>query len=187
MARAQEAVGLNRIEASVWVSRRSGYTVPHTSLRNWERCGLLRHQHPGRRAPCAYGVPDLIAAATIGALRRDGASLQRVRHALRELRHLLPDILDKPGTWHLAVDGRGHVVHVEGTETLLELSSRPRQIQSQTLTLFDAGAIAREARAEMERRGLANERRSAWRRARRRAIAPARKRAAPRATASLTA
>src|SRR5438128_1700442 len=90
-----QGVGLNRLEAAAWVTDQAGYSVPVASLRNWECAGLLRAQHPGRRVPCAYGIPELIAAAAVATLRRDGASLRRVRRAIRALRRLIPDLADR--------------------------------------------------------------------------------------------
>src|SRR5437870_89163 len=110
--------GLSRTEAAAWVTRRTRYRVAMTTLRNWERSGLLRNQLPGKRVPCAYGIGELIAAEILAMLRRDGASLQRVRRALRELARLIPDILRRPGSWRLAVDGSGQVVRVEDSTTL---------------------------------------------------------------------
>lgn len=145
-----QPTGLHRKDAAAFVSKQAAYHVPEPTLRFWEARGLLRDQNPGHRAPCSYGVPELIGAATIAALRRDGASLQRVRRALRELRRLIPDILEHPGTWRLAVDGRGQVVRVEDSTTLLELTGEtPGQL---TVTIFDAGAFATEARAVIDRK-----------------------------------
>ena len=138
-------LGLNRLEAAAWVTRRTRFAVLHTTLRDWERGGLLRNQKPGRRLPCAYGVPDLIAAEVIATLRRDGAPLQRIKRARHELSRLIPDILDRPGVWRLAVTPKGDVVRLEDGATVLELTGKtPGQY-----LFLDAGEIAREAHAAL--------------------------------------
>lgn len=140
--------GLHRLAAAAWVSRRTGYRVAHSVLRYWESRRLLRVQNPGRRTPACYDVSDLIRLEVVCTLRRDGASLQRIGRALRELTKLIPDILKRPGAWRLAVDARGNVVRIEGEQTLLELTTRtPGQ-----LAVFDAAEIAREARTALERK-----------------------------------
>ena len=137
-----ERLGLNRLEAAEWVRRHTGYALWNTTLRNWERFGLLRNQTPGRRNPACYTVPDLVAAAVVSTLRRDGASLRRVRAAHRALARLLPDILNRPGEWRLAVDSAGHVHCIANASTLLELTKKPGQ-----LSVFHAGELVRRARA----------------------------------------
>src|SRR5262245_13728183 len=143
--------GLSRTEAARWVTRRTHYSVAHASLRNWERGGLLREQRPGRRVPCSYRVPELIRAEVIAVLRRDGASLKRVRRALRALARLIPNILERRGDWRLAVDGAGELVRLESAQTLLALIETLGQ-PAVTLTVFDADAIARDACVELGRR-----------------------------------
>lgn len=140
-------IGLNRLEAAAWVARRTGFPVLHTTLRNWERAGLLRNQQPGRRLPCAYGVADLIRAEILATLRRDGAPLQRIKRALRALRALIPDVIERPGAWRLAVTPAGDVVRIEDATTVLELTTRtPGQY-----LFLDAAEIARAAGAAVAR------------------------------------
>lgn len=141
-------LGLNRLEAAAWVTKRTRFRVEHSTLRDWERGGLLRNQRPGRRMPCIYGVTDLIRAEILATLRRDGASLQRIKRALRALAHLIPEVIDRPGSWHLAVTPLGDVVRIEDGATVLELTSRtPGQY-----LFFDAAEIARRARAVLDRK-----------------------------------
>jgi DNA-binding transcriptional MerR regulator len=138
----KRGVGLDRLAAAAWASRRTGYRISHSVVSYWERRRLLRPQNPGRRIPACYTVPDLIRLEVVSTLRRDGASLQRVGRALRELRRLLPRLVDRASTWRLAVDSRGHVVRFEDGERLLELTASAGQ-----LAVFNVADIAREARA----------------------------------------
>jgi hypothetical protein len=77
------------------------------------------------------------------ALRFEGASLQRLRKAFRELARIMPGIADAPPEWRLAVRPSGEVVRVESDLELLELTRKPGQLAA----VLDAGEIAREARA----------------------------------------
>ena len=151
LSMAQGQPGLNRREAAAWVTRRTGARVDHTTLRNWERGGLLRNQRPGRRSPCAYNVADLIRAEILATLRRDGAPLQRIKRALRELRTLILDVIDRPGAWRIAVTPAGDVVRIEDRTTVLELTTRtPGQY-----LFLDVAEIARAAGVAVRRTAAA--------------------------------
>lgn len=143
-----DSTGLHRRAAAAWITRRTGYRLTDMALLSWERSGLLPRQDPGRRRPARYGVGELVTAACIAELRRNGAPLQRVRKALAALRRLLPDIAARPGAWRLAVTSRGDVVHITREKDLLELTRRPGQYVSSVL---DAGGYAEEARKAVTR------------------------------------
>lgn len=117
------------------------------TLRYWEAIGLLRRQRPGHRVPSCYGIHDLVRLRILAELRRDGAPLQRVRKALRELQRLLPGVLDKPGAWQLAVTSKGQVVRIENDQQLLDLTRRPGQL---VWALFEIGSYISDARAAIE-------------------------------------
>lgn len=150
--RARKALtGLSRVHAAAFVSDRIGRRVPFPTLQHWERTGLLRRQAPGRRRPSCYTIADLVRLEAIATLRRDGVSLQRVRRGVRELVKLIPNILDRPGDWRLAVTGSGEVVRLENPDTVLQLTRQPGQ-----LAILDGADLVRAAlEAVQSRNGAA--------------------------------
>lgn len=121
-------IGLNRKQAAAWVSAATGYEVSPELVRYWELGGgLLRRQRPGPRVPAVYHRDDLLRLRLIAELRREGAPLQRIRRAVRELRALFPRLRDHPpDSWELAVLSNGDVVKLEG-QRLTDLTRRPGQ------------------------------------------------------------
>jgi len=140
-------VGLNRKQAAQWVSKATGCAVYPELVRYWEAVGLLRRQRPGCRVPAEYRIDDLVRLRLIAELRREGAPLQRIRRAVRNLRTLFPELRDRPGAWHLAVLGDGRVVHIEG-QNLFDLARRPGQ--SGWLFLLDARDYLTKAQRAIE-------------------------------------
>lgn len=132
---------MDRSRAAEWVSKATGYDVSLGSIRYWESGGLLRDQRPGNRVPAEYRVDDLVRLRLIAELRREGAPLQRIRRAVRNLLNLFPELRDRPGAWHLAVLASGDMVHVQGD--LFDLTRRPGQ--TGWLFLLDARQYVEDA------------------------------------------
>lgn len=157
----QRPPGLNRTETAEFLSRRLGRTFYERVLRYWESLELV---HPvkvnpggrGRHCPVVYRLPELIGAEVLATLRLvDGVPLQRVRKALRELEALFPDVMNTPAEWRLAVTIDGDVVRVDrfdddDARAFVSLAKRPGQV-----AIFNAGRLARDARAAIERRECA--------------------------------
>lgn len=140
-------IGLSRRAVAEFISERTGYRVPHTVLHFWEETGLLpsRGRGAGRWTPALYDVRDIVRACIVAELRRSGASLQRIRIAVRWLGRNLPELEERPGSWRLAVTSSGDVVRIESDAHLLELTRTPGQI-----TLFNAAELLAAARAAIE-------------------------------------
>jgi hypothetical protein len=89
-----------------------------------------------------------VRVEVVAALRRDGATVPRVRRAVRELVRYVPQIAIRPGDWRVAVTGRGNIVRLDSDpRTLLELTRQPGQ-----LAILDAGAMVRAAQDAVDRR-----------------------------------
>jgi DNA-binding transcriptional MerR regulator len=144
----QQHPGIARLEAARFLTRRIGYKVIERTLRYWEQHGLLAPKYGGGRGiRTIYRLSDIVAASVVVTLRRDGASLQRVRRAMVHLRRLIPSIIDAPHAWRLAVTGAGEVVRIENNGTLLELTNQPGQV---ALSIINVGALAEDARKLIE-------------------------------------
>lgn len=145
--------GLSRTDAAAFVTRRTGHEVAHTVLAYWESQGLLPKagRGRGRWTPARYTVRELVAAEIVARLRRDGASLQRVKKAKAALLRLMPELEGRPGEWRLAVTASGEVVRVQSLAEVMELSTRaPGQ-----MLLVDARELVAAAQDEIERRASA--------------------------------
>lgn len=141
--------GIDRVRAAALISRRMGRPVAPTTLRYWERVGLLNPIPAlcrGPHHPARYRLSDLVAAEMLCALRFEGVSLQRLRKALEEMARVMPGIVDAPPEWRLAVRPSGEIVRVESDLALLELTRNPGQLA----VVLDAGEIARCAREILE-------------------------------------
>jgi len=141
---------LSRTDAAAFVSRRTGRRVVHTVLAYWESQGLLPRvgRGRGRWTPALYTVRELVAAEIVARLRRDGASLQRVKRAKAALLRLMPELEGRHGSCSLAVTPSGDVVRAESIEQLMEISTNtPGQ-----MLLLDAGELVKAARQEIEKR-----------------------------------
>lgn len=145
--------GLSRTDAAAFVTRRTGHMVAHNVLAYWEAQGLLPKagRGRGRWTPARYTVRELVAAEVVARLRRDGASLQRVKKAKAALLRIMPDLAGRPGEWRLAVTGSGDVVRVHSLAEVMELSSRePGQ-----MLLVNARELVAAAQDEIEKRASA--------------------------------
>ena len=77
--------------------------------------------------------------------------MQRIKRALRELRTLILDVIDRPGAWRIAVTPAGDVVRIEDRTTVLELTTRtPGQY-----LFLDVAEIARAAGVAVRRTAAA--------------------------------
>lgn len=140
--------GLNRKQTAIWCQKVTGYRVTHTTLQYWEQRGLLRKQAPGHRVPASYGVNDLVRVRVLAELRRAGAPLQRMRKALRALAQFLPEILESPGAWNLAVLPNGEIVRIESATQLMEVSRSLGQMG--WVAMFDATQYVKDAQSAIE-------------------------------------
>src|SRR5690349_20228054 len=123
--------GLDRRRAAALLSQRIGRPIPYQTLRYWESRGLVKPTPAKCRGPAyptRYRLQDLVAAEILATLRWRGASLHRLRRALRELAHIMPGISDAPQRWQLAVTPAGEVVRVESDTALLLLTRTPGQL-----------------------------------------------------------
>lgn len=93
------------------------------------------------RSPASYRVDDLLRLRIVAELRREGAPLQRIRKAIRNLVALFPEMHNRPGSWRLAVLANGDVVRI-GDRDLFDLTRQPGQ--SGWLFLLDAGEYLAE-------------------------------------------
>jgi DNA-binding transcriptional MerR regulator len=62
--------------------------IPAHQLRYWDRIGLLKpsvKETAGRGFPRLYSEEDVTAAQIIGRLKREGASLQKIRKAVARI------------------------------------------------------------------------------------------------------
>ncbi len=121
-------------------------------LRWWEQHHLVRPLLTPGRAPTVYRTTDLVAAQALAVLRRDGAPLQRIRRALRALEGGVPEIIEQPGEWRLAVLTSGDVCRLEDAGRLLELTRRPGQLA----VFLNAGELVAAAHTAVEQKRAAS-------------------------------
>jgi DNA-binding transcriptional MerR regulator len=143
---------LSRTKAADFVSRRLGQKVAHTVLAYWEAQGLLPKtgRGRGRWTPAIYTVRELVVAEVVARLRRDGASLQRVKKAKAALLRLMPELEVRTGELCLAVTSLGEAVLVQTLADVMQLFARaPGQ-----MLLMDARELVAAAQQEIERRAI---------------------------------
>lgn len=121
------------------------------NLGYWLRSGLVKPAKPatgrGRWHAHKFTYRELVAIRTIGELRAEGLSLQKIRRAVEALRRDWPQKGDLSGA-KLVFDGEGEVYLVLDEKRVVGLLRKPGQIALRSV--FDVDLIAREVRAAAE-------------------------------------
>ena len=86
--------------------------VPPHQLRYWDRIGLLKPSvkaSAGKGSARLYSEEDVEAARTIGRLRKEGASLQKIRKAVARIQNGMTGI-NRWEEYTFVVDGKNVIV-----------------------------------------------------------------------------
>jgi len=118
-------------------------------LRHWDKTSLLRpsvSRARGRGSRRLYSFVDLVAAAAVNRLRKDGLSLQKIRKAVRLLKEHPDDITHPLAELKLVTDGEA-VFRLTDDPVVREDILRGRQL----VHIIGIKAICDEVHAKLKR------------------------------------